>query len=808
MQKNTLLILLLSITFHFSNAQSSVAIGSNTPNSKAVLWLNTQGGQGLLLPSITTSSRTGMALNSSTEKGMLVYDNQLDEIFFWNGSAWIQAVGGGGVEVDGIVGNEVTKVTTDRGLVLTGSGTAASPLSVGLMDGTVDQQVLKWNNVTKKWELGTDAGTTFTAGTGIQISGTTINNTGDTDATNDITTASTAAGDVTGLFSNLQIGPTTVTATELGNNAVTTLKIADDAVTVAKIGTAGATDALKVLTTDATGNPQWSLATASGDMLKSTYDANANNIVDAAEAVTYPSQTAKFVLAAPNGSTGVPSFRAMIASDISSGVFPIAQGGTGLSSAPANGQLPIGNGTGYTLAGLTSGTGITVTPGAGSISVATSGNFGAQNLSTTGTLNATGATTLGNLSGTGTRMVVANATGVLSTQAVPAVFSTLNTIPKGDGTGLAASSMTDDGSIVTVTAVSPTLRLSSTSGTSTSAASALEFTNAINGTIGSISDTGSSDHLQISSFSQGLLFNTNFANRMSIDNVGNVGIGTITPTRTLDVNSNGNSYGVSHVDGTIRTSTYNGTLLNGGVGGSIGTESNHPFYIYVANSGEKATFLQNGNVGIGTITPTSKLEVNGDIKTANSLILTDGTFTYTSSVTAASYDVRYSGNSSLRINGFNTTLGQGFVGAGTRLTVGNSGDGSIAIANSWNLFSDIRLKKNVSTYLNALSTVNKLRGVKFEWIKSGIGDIGFIAQEIEKVIPEIVQTDDGTGYKSVSYEKIVAVLVEAIKEQQGIIERMESREKLINAQQEEEISRIRSELQEVKRVLGVEAKKK
>ncbi len=611
MQKNTLLILLLSVAFHFSNAQSSVAIGSNTPNPKAVLWLSTTGGQGLLLPSLTTTSRTGMALNSSTEKGMMVYDNQLDEIFFWNGSVWIQAVGGGGVEVDGIVGNEVAKVTTDRGLVLTGSGTAASPLSVGLIDGTVDQQVLKWNNATKKWELGTVAGTTFTAGPGIQISGTTINNTGDTDATNDITTASTAAGDITGLFSNLQIAPTTVTTAELGNNAVTTLKIADDAVTVAKIGTAGVTDALKVMTTDASGNPQWSLATGGGDMLKSTYDANSNNIVDASETVNYPSQTAKFVLAAPNGSAGVPSFRAMIASDISAGIFPIAQGGTGLSTAPTNGQLPIGNGTGYTLAGLTSGTGITVTPGAGSISVATSGNFGAQNLLTTGTLSAAGATTLGNLSGAGTRMVVANATGVLSTQAVPSSFSTSNAIPKGNGTGLTASSITDDGSLVNITAVSPTLRLSSTSGTSTSAASALEFTNAINGTIGSISDTGSSDHLQISSFSQGILFNTNFANRMAIDNAGNVGIGTITPLYPLDIQTplSASAYGLNHTDGDIIMSTYVG---NGGVtGGSIGTQSNHPFFIYTNNSGAKLTVLPTGDIGIGTTAPTSKLEVNG-----------------------------------------------------------------------------------------------------------------------------------------------------------------------------------------------------
>ena len=56
-----------------------------------------------------------------------------------------------------------------------------------------------------------------------------------------------------------------------------------------------------------------------------------------------------------------------------SGVLPIAQGGTGLSSTPTNGQLLIGNGTGFTLATLTGGSGVTVTNNAGSISLSAAG---------------------------------------------------------------------------------------------------------------------------------------------------------------------------------------------------------------------------------------------------------------------------------------------------------------------------------------------------------------------------------------------------------------------------------------------------
>jgi hypothetical protein len=55
-----------------------------------------------------------------------------------------------------------------------------------------------------------------------------------------------------------------------------------------------------------------------------------------------------------------------------------AQGGTGVSLTPTNGQLLIGNGTGYTLATLTAGSGITVTNAAGSITIANSSTGGAQ----------------------------------------------------------------------------------------------------------------------------------------------------------------------------------------------------------------------------------------------------------------------------------------------------------------------------------------------------------------------------------------------------------------------------------------------
>ena len=85
--------------------------------------------------------------------------------------------------------------------------------------------------------------------------------------------------------------------------------------------------------------------------------------------------------------------------------------------------------------------------------------------------------------------------------------------------------------------------------------------------------------------------------------------------------------------------------------------------------------------------------------------------------------------------------------------------------------SDVRLKDNINPIESSLEKVSKINGVSFNWndkqsaYEVGKKDIGVIAQEIEEVLPELVTTRDN-GYKAVRYEKIVALLIEAIKEQQ------------------------------------------
>jgi hypothetical protein len=87
--------------------------------------------------------------------------------------------------------------------------------------------------------------------------------------------------------------------------------------------------------------------------------------------------------------------------------------------------------------------------------------------------------------------------------------------------------------------------------------------------------------------------------------------------------------------------------------------------------------------------------------------------------------------------------------------------------------SDIRTKNNIVTVDSALDRVMKMRGVFFERnTHPGERRVGVIAQEVEDILPEVVQIDYSDGMKSVSYGSIVGLLIEAIKEQQEIIKKL------------------------------------
>ncbi len=119
-------------------------------------------------------------------------------------------------------------------------------------------------------------------------------------------------------------------------------------------------------------------------------------------------------------------------------------------------------------------------------------------------------------------------------------------------------------------------------------------------------------------------------------------------------------------------------------------------------------------------------------------------------------------------------------------------------ANAWTTYSSIRWKDNVQTLEGALDKVRQLRGVSFDWNAEhgGAHDIGFVAEEVGKVVPEIVTWEnDGTWAKSLAYDRITALAVEAIKEQQRQIESLQQ----ANADMQERIEDL------MQRVAAIEA---
>jgi len=95
------------------------------------------------------------------------------------------------------------------------------------------------------------------------------------------------------------------------------------------------------------------------------------------------------------------------------------------------------------------------------------------------------------------------------------------------------------------------------------------------------------------------------------------------------------------------------------------------------------------------------------------------------------------------------------------------------IADAWTTYSSKRWKTDIKPINNALDKVQRLRGVTFDWKKDGKHDLGLVAEEVGAVIPEVVAYEDnGTDAKSVDYARLVAVLIEAIKEQQKEIEQL------------------------------------
>jgi hypothetical protein len=212
-----------------------------------------------------------------------------------------------------------------------------------------------------------------------------------------------------------------------------------------------------------------------------------------------------------------------------------------------------------------------------------------------------------------------------------------------------------------------------------------------------------------------------------------VGIGTVFPTVPLQVQSEAASsdvLDVKNVSNYLMRVRHNS---NGSGGLYLYDGSNaNTIFLY----GDGSSFINSGNFGIGTSSPTQLLDVNGIA----------------------------------RIRGMMTGI--------VATTVYRTFDGTLITGSS-----DIRLKENIEPLQNSLGKVMQLKGVSFNWKADAAKrrSIGFIAQDFEQVIPELVFTNEQDGFKGINYAEVTAVLGEAVKELKAENDKLKTRlEKLEN----------------------------
>ncbi|HEC79159.1 MAG TPA: hypothetical protein ENI34_08485 [candidate division WOR-3 bacterium] len=123
--------------------------------------------------------------------------------------------------------------------------------------------------------------------------------------------------------------------------------------------------------------------------------------------------------------------------------------------------------------------------------------------------------------------------------------------------------------------------------------------------------------------------------------------------------------------------------------------------------------------------------------------------------------------------GVSGNVGIGTTSPGNILTVQQSSS-TDPIADAWTTYSSKRWMTNIKTIPDALQKVMQLRGVYFDWKNTKEHDIGMIAEEVGKVIPEVVYKENETDARSIDYGRLVALLIESVKEQQREIERLKA----------------------------------
>ena len=290
-----------------------------------------------------------------------------------------------------------------------------------------------------------------------------------------------------------------------------------------------------------------------------------------------------------------------------------------------------------------------------------------------------------------------------------------------------------------------------------------------------------------------------------------LGLGTNSPAAILQINSATTTPTMAFSQSFSNTSAQRGafvfynnnnstvaSVIAQAVTDNVGTDLEFYTRPVAGSLTKNMVILNNGNVGIGTASPTYRLQIKGTLQQFLQVETTSG----------GGYGAGFDAKNPSLSGGFfvdDATLGfqinevrrfsiksDGNVGIGTASpaeklhVVGNGRFTAVAagtFANNLNITSDGTLttatsdekyKYNILPITYGLNTILQLKPVNFQWIEGEENDLGFIAQDVAEIIPEAVNTNWNSDLL-MRYESIIPILTKAIQEQQALIKALEQR---------------------------------